>query len=151
MKKIISSILTLLILVPCVLSGKPIGFKDVAGRWRLLYRGNYGYDFYFYNNYRAIVIVYLRSSAVVFRGVYTIEENNQIRINISEMKNEPSATNINLKSRFVKTSSSYFTFIVDREDAKGKKILSLKPGRIVIDGLDSEGYFEPVIKLDKAG
>jgi hypothetical protein len=32
------------------------------------------------------VVLYLSTASIIFKGVYTIEEKNVLRINISEMK-----------------------------------------------------------------
>lgn len=64
----------------------PLNFKTLSGNWNLMYGNDYGYSFRFFKNYRAIVIVYLNTNSVIFKGVYNIENSNAIRINISEMK-----------------------------------------------------------------
>jgi len=132
-------------------AGRPLGFAEIAGRWRLMYSGRYGFEFTFTKNYRAICVMYLRSHAYVFRGVYTIEEGDRIRFNVSDMKNEKSAGHINLKSGFVKASSSYFIFHAGLDRSRGRPTLVLKPERIIIDGRNSDGYFEPEMRLEKSG
>jgi len=129
----------------------PVNFKSLSGNWNLLYGNDYGYSFYFYKNYRAVVVLYLNSSSIVFKGVYNIESSDSIRINISEMKRVESVKNIDLKSGFVKAKSSHFIFNTRIINSNGKKNLELKPLTIFIDGSDSEGYFEPYIKLDYSG
>ena len=123
-------------------------FRDVQGKWSLMFRGNYGYEFRFSKSYRAICILYLLSSSLIFKGVYTIEEGNKLRINISEMKNEESVNGLNLSKKFVKTTSSYFVFQAEVRKEKKGKMLVLRPQKIFIDGNNSEGYFEPEIKLE---
>jgi hypothetical protein len=146
MKKLIFLLLIIFLITP---SSASLKFNDLNGRWRLIYGGNYGYEFRFHKSFRALCILYLRSNAHVFKGVYTIEEGNKIRINISEMKNEQSSTSINMNKNFVKTSSSYFIFEGEIKKSKNKKILELKPIKIIIDSNDSDGYFEPLLKLEK--
>ena len=65
------------------------------------------------------------------------------------MKNEENISRINLRNNFTKTSSSYFIFHGVIKKSKWKKILQLNPIKIIIDGRNSEGYFEPVIELKK--
>jgi hypothetical protein len=125
-----------------------INFKDIHGRWRLAYGGNFGYEFRFNKSYRALCILYLRSCAYVFKGVYTIEEGSRIRINISEMKNDPNVSSPNLHGNFNKTSSSYFIFEGEIKKNKNKKTLELKPVKIIIDSNSDEGKFEPLIRLE---
>ncbi len=129
----------------------PVNFKSLSGNWDLLYGNDYGYSFKFYKNYKAIVILYLNSSSIVFKGVYNIESSDSIRINISEMKREERVKNIDLKGGFVKAKSSHFIFNTRITGSSGKKNLELKPVTIFIDGSDSDGYFEPFIKLDFTG
>ena len=129
----------------------PVNFKNLSGNWNLLYGNNYGYNFKFYKNYRAVVILYLNSNSIIFKGVYNIESSDSIRINISEMKREESVKNIDLKGGFVKAKSSHFIFNMRITSNGGKKNLELSPQKIFIDGSDSEGYFEPYIKLDYSG
>ncbi len=125
----------------------PVTVKNIIGRWNLTYGNDYGYSFTFNKNFKSIVVIYLKYSAIIFKGVYTIEDSGHIRINIIEMKNEDSLQNINYNSGFIKTQKSFFLFKSGLKD-KEKKQLVIKPERIIIDGTNSEGYFEPVIKLE---
>jgi hypothetical protein len=126
---------------------EPIDFKDLPGKWALRFSGNYGYEFRFNKNYKSLVIIYLGSSSLIFNGVYTIENGN-LKINIYEMKNEDRSENINIYSNFVKAKSSYFLFKAGINKKLGtSKMLVLRPSNIIIDGINSDGYFEPVIKL----
>lgn len=125
----------------------PLSFKSVIGTWTLKYSGNYGYTFSFYSNYRAVVVLYLNMETLVFKGVYTIEDGNKMKINIYEMKEEH--RNIGTRKGFVKAKSSYFLFSGHTSSKRGKGTLYLRPLAIVIDGNNSEGYFEPLIKLAK--
>jgi hypothetical protein len=128
-------------------SGTPLNFKNVVGTWALKYSGNYGYQFSFYANNRALVIIYLNNETLVFKGVYTIEEGNKLKINIYEMKDERRA---GLPTKgFVKAKSSYFLFSGYQTARQGKATMFLRPRAIIIDGNNSEGYFEPLLKLAK--
>lgn len=127
----------------------PLTFKNVIGTWACAYPGSYGYRFSFDANYRALVIVYLNSSAVIFRGIYTIEQGGRIRINISDMKNEPRTAGLNLSSGFSRTKSSYFLFSGSIVRKNNRLAMHLRPYSIIIDGNSSEGYFEPLMKLSK--
>ena len=127
----------------------PLSFKNVIGNWRLKYSGNYGYYFSLSPNYHALVIIYLNTQALIFRGVYTINDENKLRINISEMKDEPRVTALNLYKGFMKAKSSYFLFAGYRVKKNNRAALNLQPRAIVIDGNNSDGYFEPSIKLAK--
>jgi len=129
----------------------PVNFKSLSGNWNLLYGNDYGYNFKFYKNYRAIVILYLNTNSIVFKGVYNVESNDSIRINISEMKREENVKNIDLKKGFVKAKSSHFVFNTRITKNGEKKYLELKAQEIFIDGSNSDGYFEPYIKLDYLG
>lgn len=154
--KIYTIILVLLINLVFALNAStdnalPVNFKTLSGNWTLLYGNDYGYSFKFYKNYRAVVILYLNTTSIIFKGVYNIENSETIRINISEMKREESVKNINMKGGFVKAKSSHFIFNTKVTSIDGKKILELRPQNIFIDGSDSEGYFEPYIKLDFSG
>lgn len=132
-----------------LLRAEPVSFQDLAGRWQLMYRGNYGYEFRFFRNYQVVCILYLSTNALVFKGIYNIEAGRKIRINIYQMKNEESVSGINLNRNFVKASSSYFEFKADLEKIRKEKVLVLTPERIIIDGNNSDGYFEPVIRLKR--
>ena len=123
-------------------------FNDIAGKWRLIYKNNHGYEFRFQNNYRAFCILYYGTSAIVFKGIYAIE-GDRLRININEMKNEENIRRIDLWRKFVKTSSSYFIFNVELVGKDRNKTLVLKPVKIIIDGNDSNGYFEPEVNLKR--
>ncbi len=126
---------------------EPVTFRNISGVWQLRYSNNYGYEFRLYKNYRAVVIIFLSESSLVFRGVYTIEDGSALRVNLSEMKRVDGIKNINVSSNFVKTKSSYFIFSASGN--KAEKKLLLRPKKIYIDGNDSEGYFEPVLALKK--
>ncbi len=123
--------------------------SELEGKWQLVYRGNYGYQFNFSKNYRAVCIIFLSTSTVIFRGVYTIEDRNTIRINISEMKKQDGTSNIDLRSRFVKTSSTYFIFGVGLGGRQGSRTLQMAPKKVIIDGNSSDGYFEPEFTLNR--
>jgi len=97
------------------------------------------------------VILYLNNHALVFKGVYTFEGNNLVRINIYEMKKSRRLSRINLHSGFVKAKSSFFKFSVELKDRKKEKLLLVRPRNITIDGNNSDGYFEPLIKLKRRG
>jgi hypothetical protein len=129
----------------------PLNFNTIKGNWDLKYGADYGYSFRLGNNYRAVVILYLSSSSVIFRGVYTIEEDDLIRINISEMKREDRVKGINTNSGFTKVKSSYFIFHSRLFEKEGKTIMELRPVRIFIDNNSSDGYIEPLIRLVKRG
>jgi len=129
----------------------PVNFRNLSGNWNLQYGNNYGYNFKFYKNYRAVVVLYLNTNAIVFKGVYNIESSDSVRINVSEMKREESVKNINLKGGFIKAKTSHFIFNVKITSAGGKKNLEMRPQKIFIDGSDSDGYFEPYIKLEYTG
>ena len=139
----------LLVFAGGALLSKPMQSGDLIGTWRLMYRGHYGYTFRFYRNYRALCILHLRVNALIFKGVYTIEENNRIRINIYEMKNEQNPARPNLRRNFVKTSSSYFIFQGTLHRTNNRPKLLLQPVTIIIDGMSSAGYFEPSFELIK--
>jgi len=127
----------------------PFTFTNVIGTWSCAYPDHYGYRFIFERNYRALVIVYLNSRAVIFRGVYTIEQGNRLRINISHMKNEPRVVGLNIHSGFNRAKSSYFVFTGSIVKKNNRLAMHLRPAAIIIDGNSSEGYFEPLTKLSK--
>lgn len=130
-------------------SKSPITFKSIIGNWSLKYSGNYGYYFSLSPSYRALVIIYANTQSFVFRGVYTIEEKGRLKISISEMKDEPRVTGINLYSGFLKAKSSYFLFNGYRFKKNREEHLLLRPVAVIIDGNPSEGFFEPQMKLTK--
>ncbi|MBN2158144.1 MAG: hypothetical protein JW807_02020 [Spirochaetes bacterium] len=125
----------------------PLSFTSVVGNWRLKYSGNYGYAFSLYANYRALVVLYLNMETLFFKGVYTIEEGNKLKINIYEMKEEHRSGR--RSKGYVRAQSSYFLFGGHKVRKNKKETLYLRPLAIVIDGNNSEGYFEPLIKLAK--
>ncbi len=125
--------------------------NDLRGNWELVYDNSYGYTFKLGKNYRAIVIVYLNSSSIIFKGIYNIEDSDKLRINISEMKREDKIKDLNLKTDFLKVKSSFFIFQFSINGSGKSKKLSLRRDTISIDGSDSEGYFEPLIELDYKG
>jgi hypothetical protein len=134
-------------IVIVTIAAHALQFADIHGKWQLLYRGNYGYEFRFYKNYQAVCIIYMQTNAVVFKGVYTFDNPQTIRININQMKNTDSCCNVNTTTGFAQVKSSYFLFNATLITKDNKKMLELKPLSIVIDGINSEGYFEPVILL----
>lgn len=137
------------ILITVTIATYALQFADVIGRWQLLYRGNYGYEFRFNKNYQAVCIIFMQNSAVVFKGVYTFDNPQTIRININQMKNVDSCCDVNTTTGFAQVKSSHFLFNARVFTRNNKKILELKPLSIVIDGINSEGYFEPVITLQR--
>mgnify|MGYP000908887993 CR=1 FL=1 len=128
-----------------------LSFTSLRGTWELIYGDNYGYYFRFDRNYKAIVVLYLNDSSVIFKGVYTIEDANTLRINISAMKREERLKDLDFKEGFVAVNSSYFIFKGRITGSAKSKKLELKSDTISIDGSDSEGYFEPLIELQYTG
>ncbi|HOP61976.1 MAG TPA: hypothetical protein PK358_06290 [Spirochaetota bacterium] len=154
--KKINSILLILLLMIIIAQNRAraeqveqITFKNVPGTWTLMYENSYGYSFKLGKNYKAVVTLYLSTASLIFKGVYTIEDNNVLRINISEMKREEKVKGLNTWSGFKKAKASYFLFqsriILDGR----KRYMEVRPAKISIDGNDSGGYFEPLIKLVK--
>lgn len=128
--------------------GEPVTSESILGRWKLHYRGNYGYDFYFGKGYNARIIISLNTQYLVFHGVYTVEEG-KIVINVFKMKSETDRRKVYTKTGFMKVKSSKFEFTGKIVKDEGHSMLYLKPGVISIDGRDSRGYFEPLMKLRK--
>ncbi|HQO02284.1 MAG TPA: hypothetical protein PLI62_08440 [Spirochaetota bacterium] len=149
MKRFFQASLVILLLSICVQGNGALRFSDFHGRWDLVYRGNYGYEFRFYKSYRALCIVYLQTNLLVFKGVYTLDEKNRLRINISEMKNQNGTRPGNLAAGFTRIASSYFIFKAARLKESGRHYLELRPVSIIINGNNSDGYYEPVMKLRK--
>ncbi len=124
-------------------------FKDLYGHWILKYKNSYGYEFRFKKNYIAYSIIYLNNSVYVFKGVYTIEGENRFRIKINQWKNQSSRRAIEDKKNFENAVSSYFVFDVVVQRKKGRPMLMVSPKKIIIDGRQSDGFFEPEIVLRK--
>ena len=129
----------------------PLNFNSIKGNWDLKYGDNYGYSFRLGNNYKAIVVLYLNSSSLIFKGVYTLEEEDKLRINVSGMKREERVTGLNLNSGFVDVKSSYFVFHSRIFERSGRTIMELRPVQIFIDHNSSEGFFEPLVRLTREG
>lgn len=129
----------------------PLKLDDVIGRWNVKYSGNFGYDFRIFRNFKAIIIINLNTQSFVFKGVWTLDGPNRMKINIFEIKTDPNPLTPNIYSGFVKANASYFLFFAYRNDKPGEKNIILKPEKIIIDSNSSDGYFEPVIKLKKIG
>ncbi|TAL32463.1 MAG: hypothetical protein EPN93_16030 [Spirochaetes bacterium] len=122
---------------------------SVFGSWQLMYRGNYGYAFHFFPDYRTVIMVYLGNHAVVFKGVYTSEEDSRVRVNVYEMKDDMNPSSPDLAGGFQKVASTYFLFGASVNGSGRGAEMSLYPVRVIIDGNNSEGYFEPEIRLQR--
>jgi len=129
----------------------PLKLSNLWGNWTLLYENDYGYNFKFYKDNKAVVILYLNTNSTIFRGTYSIENDSTIIINISEMKNEEKTKNLNLKKGFTKIESSCFVFNARITIESNKQKLELRPQKIFIDANDSKGFFEPFFKLNCSG
>ena len=125
-----------------------VTYDDVSGKWRLMYKNNFGYEFRFQNSYRAFCIIYSGTDAMIFKGIYSIEKN-RLTININELKNEENIRRINFWNKFTKVSSSFFIFDVELSGRGKNKTLILKPRKTIIDGNDSNGYFESEVKVKR--
>ncbi len=113
-----------------------------------MYKNNYGYEFRFQTNYRAFCIIYSGTNAIIFKGIYSIEKDT-LTININEMKNEENIYRMDLGRKFTKITSSYFIFNMELNGKDKNKTLVLKPVKIIIDGNDSNGYFESEVKVKR--
>ena len=134
--------LIILFLITLPLFSEPITLTNIIGKWE-----GESYLFLINKNYMASVVVYINpSEAFIFNGIYTVEKD-ALRININEMKSGP-RSQIFQRQGFTKTASSHFVFIGELSTVKEKK-LTLKPKEIVIDGTNSEGYFDQIVTLKK--
>ncbi len=125
----------------------PLGFSDLTGIWELKYGTGYGYRFSFYKSYKSLIVLYLKTSFILFKGVYTLEDPDIIKVNIFEMKFTSSLKGVRSPGGFTKTKGSYFIFRGYLKNRDGKQLLVINPEKIIIDGKSSPGYFEPLIKL----
>ena len=138
--KRITLLILLLIAVPVF--SEPVTLTNAVGKWE-----GGSYLFSINKNYTTSVVVYINSSeAYIFNGIYTVEKDT-LRININEMKS-CARSQIYQRQGFTKTSSSRFVFIGDIQTGK-EKTLTLKPKEIIIDGTNSEGYFDQIVTLKK--
>ncbi len=149
MRRFIPLLLALALLPFAPSRAGAITFDDLRGRWSLMYRGNFGYEFRFGGNYSALCILYLQTNILIFKGVYTIEQGNRVRINISDMKNQDGGSLGSLQQGFTRISSSYFVFRGEKRTAQGRPVIDFYPVEIMINGNSSEGYFEPVLRLTR--
>jgi len=134
--------LIVLLIIAFPVFSEPVTLTNVVGRWE-----GESYLFSINKNYTASVVVYINSSeAFIFNGIYTVEKG-ALRININEMKSG-SRSQIYQHQGFTKTASSRFVFIGDLAVVK-EKTLTLKPKEIIIDGANSEGYFDQLVTLKK--
>lgn len=140
MKRTIFSFLLILFVIS--VPAFALTLSDCYGRWQ-----NGIYTFTFNKNYTASVIIGINPrESIVFSGVFNVEKDNLVRINISEMKQCPRGAAFS-RSGFSKTASSHFIFALDpRAD---KRTLVVRPRTITIDGNNGEGYFEPEIILKR--
>jgi hypothetical protein len=118
-----------------------ISLNNVSGKWQ-----GGSYLFVLGRNYTASVVIYInQNEAYVFNGIYTVENKDFLRINISEMKSGPRSQALS-KQGLIRTASSRFTFFASIDQGKTRK-LTLRPKEIIIDGNNSDGYFEKEIIL----
>jgi hypothetical protein len=127
-------------------TSKPVTMQDLPGTWTLRYPQNYGYTFRFYPSYKALVIIYLNNHSLVFKGVYSIKNDSQLLVNIIAMKRVSGKQGIYSNRGFKSTRNSQFMF---QSYFSKKKQLVLKVKKSMIDGSDSNGYFEKHIALRK--
>lgn len=131
-----------LIFTMVVLEASPLSLNACFGRWQ-----NGVYVFSFNPNYTASVIIFVNPrESFVFNGVFNVEKDNLVRININEMKSCQRASAFS-KSGFSRAASSHFIFALDPK--ADKHTLVAKPKEIIIDGNNSEGYFDQEIVLKK--
>ena len=141
MKKFIAA--AVLFTAATLFAAQPLSQNDCYGRWQ---DGTYLLSLN--RNYTASVMIFVNpTTAYIFNGVFSIEKDDQIRININEMKC-CARSEAYSKSGFTKAASSRFIFAVQPSTVRGKTLI-LKPREITIDGSNSEGYFEPEMVLKK--
>jgi hypothetical protein len=145
-KKLITVLLIIISFAVLSDAYSAVTYKDLTGRWRLMYSNNCGFEFRFDRNYKACCIIYSGSGALVFKGIYALE-GKSLRININQMKNEDNPKRIDVWSKFSKATSSYFIFQTEINSRAGTLIL--KPEKTIIDGNDSNGYFEKELELKR--
>lgn len=142
MFKILSYICALIFLV-LPLKAENANLQSLVGQWH-----SPNYLFIMNSSYKATVVILANKyQSFVFNGIYTLEKDSVLHISINEIKT-CTPGDVYSKKGFTKTASSRFVFSADLKKDK-LKILSLKPKEIVIDGNNSDGYFEPMISLQK--
>ena len=117
-------------------------YSELLGQWVLKYPQNYGYEFIFSDDYNAEITLNLNTAIIKFKGKFLLEDNRRIRIFLSEMMQKDEITHGN---KFM-LEDSYFLFngrIIKSET------LVLNPISIITHGRNSDGYFEPQIRLKK--
>ena len=117
-------------------------YSELLGQWELKYQQNYGYEFIFSDDYNAEITLNLNTAIIKFKGKFLLEDGHRIRIFLSEMMQKDEITHGNI----VPVKDSYFLFngrIIESET------LVLNPIRVITQGRNSDGYFEPQIRLKK--
>jgi hypothetical protein len=142
MNRVKLSLLLSAVLFFPALSG-PMTLQNLIGQWQ-----SPNYIFTMNGSYRATVVIMANNyESFVFNGVYTLENDSILRININEIKS-CAPGEIYSKRGFTKTASSRFVFSAELKTDKIKTLL-LKPKEIIIDGNNSDGYFESLLTLTK--
>jgi hypothetical protein len=130
-----------LLILGLPLGASTVTLNDIAGSWK-----GGSYLFVLGRNYTATVVIYINQyEAYVFSGIYNIEKNDVLNISIREMKSGPQSEVLSKKG-FSRTASSRFAFYATINKSKGKSLI-LRPKEIIIDGNNSEGYFEKELTL----
>jgi hypothetical protein len=163
MKKILICIFTLLLLgTVCYFAYKynnltvesnekssPLDYSELLGKWTLAYPQNYGYEFTFLDDYNAEITLHLNDVIIKFKGKFSLEDSYRIRVTLFEMMQKDEITVLEKKYSFTPVRDSYFLFKGKMVRDSNPKTLILNPIKIITEGRDSEGYFEPQIRLKK--
>jgi hypothetical protein len=126
-----------------------LDYSELFGKWELKYPQNYGYEFIFLDDYSAEITLHLNTAIIKFKGKFSLEDNYQIRIILLEMMQKDEITVHEKKYNFTPVRDSYFLFKGKIVRDSKPKTLVLNPIKIITEGRDSEGYFEPQIRLKK--
>jgi len=127
----------------------PLDYSELFGKWTLKYPQNYGYEFIFSGDYDAEITLHLNDVKINFKGKFSLDDNHRIRITLSEMAQKDEITVGEKKHNFTPVKDSYFLFKGRMiRDAKPKTLV-LNPIKIITEGISSDGYFEPQIRLKK--
>ena len=126
-----------------------LDYSELSGKWMLKYPQNYGYEFIFSDDYSAEITLYLNTTIIRFRGRFLLEDGSRIRITVLEMMQRDEIAVHEKNYNFMPVNNSYFLFRGQILKDSKHRTLVLNPMRIITEGKDSEGFFEPQIRLRK--
>lgn len=121
--------------------------EDLYGTWKRRYSNSTGYQFDI-SRQSCLITLFLEDSTMVFSGK-PFFSHDQLMVDVHRMKGTEHKPGDQSSRGFMDVAGTRFTFHVTMRYHLQRPVLQLKPLSVLVRGMDSVGFFEPVFILER--